>query len=549
MSLPHFDPQATLFSTAALTGQLFPPSDRYRIFATQVYPRLAAARPALAAAYCLDNGRPGIEPVLLTAVTLMQFLEGVPDREAVEMLRYHAGWNLALNRAWGEALFHPTVLVYFRERLITHRQSAVAFEQVLEGLIEAGLLSRRCRQRLDSTFIAGLVSRMSRLECVRESVRLALKELESSAADFGKPAFWSELWERYVEQKMDYRATVEVLKQKMDQAGADGLRLLAWVKTLSEKTLAEGPQVAVLERVLGEQFEVTAGQRPVQRAASPAGAVQNPHEPQATWAAKGQGKHRKETVGYKVQVAESVGEEALEKGEPTRSFLTAMATQGATASDEAGLEAVEREEAAMGLEKPPAWHVDGAYVSGAKLAAMAAEGRELIGPAQPAPKKPGQFSAEDFQVSVESLRAVCPAGKDNTQCSRLQDGQDGHVEYRFEWSWQCWDCPLRERCVGKGQKHRTLTVGEHHSHLQARRQEQRTEAFAKQCRRRNAVEGTQSELVRGHGLRQARYRGREKVALQNYFIGAACNVKRWINRTIWEMQRAMKGAKVSLESG
>jgi len=41
---------------------------------------------------------------------------------------------------------------------------------------------------------------------------------------------------------------------------------------------------------------------------------------------------------------------------------------------------------------------------------------------------------------------------------------------------------------------------------------------------RNAIEGTQSELVRAHGMRRARYRGLAKARLQNYFIGAACNI-------------------------
>ena len=59
---------------------------------------------------------------------------------------------------------------------------------------------------------------------------------------------------------------------------------------------------------------------------------------------------------------------------------------------------------------------------------------------------------------------------------------------------------------------------------------------------RNAIEGTQSELVRGHGLRRARYRGLAKVKLQNYFIGAACNVKRWIRREIWALRQAVSAA-------
>jgi hypothetical protein len=52
--------------------------------------------------------------------------------------------------------------------------------------------------------------------------------------------------------------------------------------------------------------------------------------------------------------------------------------------------------------------------------------------------------------------------------------------------------------------------------------------------RRNGIEGTQSELVRGYGLRQARYRGKAKVRLQNYLIGAACNIRRLFRRIQWE---------------
>jgi hypothetical protein len=56
---------------------------------------------------------------------------------------------------------------------------------------------------------------------------------------------------------------------------------------------------------------------------------------------------------------------------------------------------------------------------------------------------------------------------------------------------------------------------------------------------RNAIEGTQSELVRAHGLRRARYRGLARVKLQNYFIGAACNVKRWLRRAAWQLQHEL----------
>jgi hypothetical protein len=82
-------------------------------------------------------------------------------------------------------------------------------------------------------------------------------------------------------------------------------------------------------------------------------------------------------------------------------------------------------------------------------------------------------------------------------------------------------------------------VGEHHTALQARRQQQQTEAFQQRMKQRNGIEGTQSELVRGHGMRRARSRGLAKVKLQNYFIGAACNVKRWIRRQAWQLAQAV----------
>jgi hypothetical protein len=305
----------------------------------------------------------------------------------------------------------------------------------------------------------------------------------------------------------------------------------------------------LLQRVFDENFQGGGPGAPAQREAQPAGAVHNPHEPQAQWAAKGQGKHKKEHVGYKIQVAESVTTEPLAPGEPTRSFLTGMATQAASASDEAGAEQIEQEQAAMGLDQPAEQYVDSAYISGQRLARAKAEGREVIGPAQAAPRRDERFTSEDFQSNVEERRATCPADKPSTQCSRLEEKESGKVSYRLEWSYHCKNCPLRAQCVGPGQAHRTLGVGQYHSHLQSRRQEQKTEVFQEKCRQRNAIEGTQSELVRAHGLRRARYRGLDKVRLQNYFIGAAGNAKRWIRRMIWEMRRAEIGAKLSPVSG
>src|SRR5438552_5179980 len=215
MSLPAFSTQSELFSTAALSASLFPETDRYRLFGKLIYPLVAEARPTLEKCYCLENGRVALEPVLMLGVSLLQDIDGVPDRQAVEMLRYHAGWNFALNRQLGDPGFHSTSLVNFRHRLEQHEQGALAFSTILTALQEAGLISRQTRQRLDSTQMFGRVAKISRLDCVRESLRLGLEELEAIVGAPGRPVFWVELWERYVESQVDYRTTVETLGRKL----------------------------------------------------------------------------------------------------------------------------------------------------------------------------------------------------------------------------------------------------------------------------------------------------------------------------------------------
>jgi hypothetical protein len=123
----------------------------------------------------------------------------------------------------------------------------------------------------------------------------------------------------------------------------------------------------------------------------------------------------------------------------------------------------------------------------------------------------------------------------------LEEKATGKVSYRLEWDTAtCTACSLRPQCVQADHPHRTLVVGEHHTPLQARRQEQQTKPFQQRMKHRNAIEGTQSELVRAHGMRHARYRGLPKARLQNYFIGAACNIKRWLRRAAWGLQNSLK---------
>jgi hypothetical protein len=524
MSLPQFDVQGSLFeSLGYIAAELFDEKDRYKLFATKVWPLLASYRGELAECYEPENGRPGIEPIVLLGVLIFQFLERVPDRQAAELVKYHLGWKLALNLKLGADGFHPTSLVHFRQRLLQAGKSDMALRAVLEALEKEGFIAKRSKQRLDSTHILGAVARMSALECVRETLALALEELDGSLAEDQRPQFWEQLWEGYVESKLDYKSAEETLQSKRRQAGADCLRLLDWVEPLGAE-VREAKGVTLLRKVFSQQYEVDQSGNIEPVKVHGTGVVQNPHDPDVQWSAKGKGKQKKDWVGYKVQVAETVASQ-----EDESSFITSVVTQRATESDDAGLPATLQKQEALGLEPPPELYTDGAYISGRAIHEAEEAGWQLVGPAQPSASRAGlekEYRIEAFNISITERKAVCPAGKTSTNCSELTEEKTGKVSYRFEFGNQCQNCAHKALCVPKTQPHRTILVGAYHETLQQRRRDQQSEEFQLRMHQRNAIEGTISELVRGHGLRRARYKGFAKVDFQNQLIAAACNIKR-----------------------
>ena len=528
MSLPKFDTQGSLFeSVGSLAGKLFSDQDRYKLFATKIWPLLAKSREELAACYVLDNGRPGVEPVILLGVLIFQFLERVPDRQAAELVKYHLGWKLALNLDLNFKGIHHTTLSYFRDRLLADGKADLAMRIISEGLEAAGLVKRRDKQRLDSTHILGAVARLSALECVRETLALALEELQPRLKAEGLPEFWDLVWERYVESKLDYKSSEETLRAKQRQAGVDCLRLLQWLAPLPIE-LREGKAITLLRKVFSEQFIVQEPGKVEAVKVHATGVVQNPHDPEAEWSAKGRGKHKKEWVGYKVQLAETVPQQEGQIG-----FITSVVTQRASESDDPGLGLTLEKQKQMGMERPSEMYVDGAYISANAITQAQEEGWELMGPAQPSPappKQPELYRIEAFDVKIERRKAVCPQGKISTECSKLTERDSGKVTYRFEFGRQCRNCIVKHLCVPEGQPHRMIRVGALHEALQQRRREQQTPEFKLQMRQRNGIEGTISELVRGHALRRARYKGFAKVDLQNQLVAAACNIKRWLRR-------------------
>ena len=95
------------------------------------------------------------------------------------------------------------------------------------------------------------VEPMSRLECVRETIRLALEYLERRQL---LPESWTTLWDHYVESKVDHRCTVEALKTKFLQAGKDMCTILEWANT-QDVAIKDAGSIRLAQRVFDENYE------------------------------------------------------------------------------------------------------------------------------------------------------------------------------------------------------------------------------------------------------------------------------------------------------
>lgn len=533
MSVRRVDGQRSFYHASYLCGDLFGAANRYRLFREKILPKLTGLRSQLESLYCESNGRPAIDPVILCGVTLLQFMEKVTDRRAAEQVVYHLGWKYALDLELPYEGFHPTVLVYFRDRLEEQKAERVIFDGVVELLIELGLVKRAGKQRIDSTHILGYVKEMSRLECAVETVRLALEELSGVVVVGKRPEFWERLWALYVQSEVGWGLSKAERDSRYRQCGQDIKELLEWIDK-SDSKLGEIESVKLLRRVLEEQFEMVEGTVQSRRT-RPSRAVQNPHDPDAHYADKG----TKQWIGYKVHVVESVDpkEPAKIKAEPGEHFITEVITTEAAQDEMAGLaEGLKRQQEHHEI-RPEAMYADGGYVTESTLSQAEQNAMELLGPTRPDPHK-GPYNADGFIVDVENRRAVCPQGKASTQCSRIKDSYMGTEYYRLEWASQCDSCPVQKQCTRSKSGRRMLVVGLRHDLVQKRREQMRAENFSRSMHPRNGIEGTHSELVRGHGLRRTKYRGLSRVALSNYFIAAACNVKRYLYRLAFQIEIA-----------
>ncbi len=182
MSLQWFLKREVPDDTVSIGRMILPPLNPYRQIGdrfNELFPEESAFAPLY-----FDTGRGAMPPLLMALVTVFQMLEKVPDRLAAEYVVSRIDWKYALHLPLAYTGFHFTDLYAFRQRLLEHDQERLLFEEFLLQLKKLGLLKARGQMRTDSTHVLGVVQRLSQLELLTESLRVALQAVTALAAEW-----------------------------------------------------------------------------------------------------------------------------------------------------------------------------------------------------------------------------------------------------------------------------------------------------------------------------------------------------------------------------
>ena len=473
------------------------------------------------------RGQPAESPWRLALVTVLQYAEGLADRQAADAVRSRIDWKYLLGLELDDPGFDFSILCEFRARLIAGGAEQLLLEAMLATCKARGLVGPRTKQRTDSTHVLAAIRTLNRLELVGETLRAALNSLATVAPQWLReeaPAEWFDRYSARVEESRLPKGK-EARYAHAEVIGGDGYQLLdALGRAASPPWLRQVPAVEVLRRVWLQQFYFEDGRvrwRTAEDLAPAGHRINSPYDVEATF-----GNKRTTTwTGYKVHLTET-----CEPGEVH--LITDVQTTPADDADVAMTAPIQNALSAKGL-LPGDHLLDAGYVDSELLVGSLAEhGVRLVGPVRPdvswQARSDQGFDIAHFAIDWEAGRVTCPEGQTSTLWKPGRDRWGNAVIHTEFARSVCLACRSRPQCTRATTEGREMTLRprEQHEALQAARRQQETTEWKGEYAMRAGIEGTLSEGVRGFGLRRCRYVGLAKAGLQHIFTAAAMNLSR-----------------------
>lgn len=473
-----------------------------------------------------DIGRRSVPPRIVAVVMVLQRLEGLSDREAVERFTFDVRWKYA---AGSLTFSHPgfvhTVLVDMRARLSRSARPRRIFEAVLDLAREAGLVGRK--RVLDSTPLYDAVATQDTVTLIRSAIRALLRVADAALAvslravltredDYvaaGKPVCdWDDAPAR--------AALVDALAR-------DAYAVLA---CLDGRTLpAEVTEAArLVATVVGQDLEVGPdGVFYIARRVAPDRIISTV-DPET--------RHGHKTAargfdGYKGHISI----------DPDSEIIVATAVTPGNAGDGSVAATLLAEVLAPPAATPVPTLAGPTQPAAVALAPIEIFGDSAYGTAeivdhieqagacaevkvQPPSAPAGMFGKDDFTIDLDAGTVRCPAGVLVPLRRKPAATDDAGLA---EFGQACATCALRSRCTAS-KEGRSIRTHPRERTLQRSRQRQRAPEWRARYRAiRPKVERKLAHLMRRrHGGRCARVRGRVRLGHDFSLLAAAVNLRR-----------------------
>ncbi len=456
-----------------------------------------------------QNGRPVEAPWRLALITVMQFAEELPDRQAADAVRGRIDWKYALGLELTDPGFDASVLCEFRKRLVQGGAEHLLLDAMLTLFKERGWLKARGRQRTDSTHVLAKIRALNRLVCVGETLRAALNSLAIVAPD------WL-LEHSHMVAELIGKDGAALLSDVFDPAAPDWLRRI--------------PAVEILRQVWIQNYMYVDGElhwRTNDNIPPPAHFLDSPYDPEARYSKK----RSTMWVGYKVHLTETCDSDLPH-------LITQVATTPAPTTDDTMTMPIYEDLKQHELLPGQHW-LDSGYITAKTLVRAQQDlGVQIIGPTRAnykwqASHSPG-FDSSHFVIDWQIKQAICPEGQRSISWTPAVDRKHNEV-VKIKFSKRdCGRCPSQRHCTNSSPPRRTLTIRpqEQYLALQHARERQGLASRSSHFSLRQGIEGTISQGVRAFGMRRSRYIGLSKTHLQMVAIAAAINVGRciaWLN--------------------
>jgi len=481
-----------------------------------------------------DVGRRCVPPMIVAVVMVLQRIEGLSDREAVERFAFDARWKYA---SGGLDFEYPgfvhTVLVDMRARLARSDRPDRIFEVTLEAAKAAGLVGRK--RVLDSTPLYDAVATMDTVTLIRSAIRGLLGVADAElAAELRALVRRDDDYARAGKPVCDYDDAA-ARAALVDALARDAMALVAALD--GRELAAEVDQAAqLLATVVGQDLDHdTDGVFRIARRVA-TDRVISTVDPQAR---HGHKTSARGFDGYKGHLAIDPDTEIVTATEVTAANagdaepaadLLADDLPGDTDDDCAsGGDGDDANPGGGGEDVPDstddgdalAVYGDSAYGTGKLLAGLETAGAHIFTKVQPPTAPGGRFAKDRFTIDLDSGTVTCP----NAVTVAIRPATTGGGTAVFGAA--CAACPLAMQCTGSAAG-RTITISAYEAELARARTVQADPGWVADYRAtRPKVERKIAHLMRRrHGGRRARVRGTTKVAADFSLLAAAVNLAR-----------------------